>query len=71
MPYTLFFLSVFSVLSVVKNLMVDIICIFAGIIAMVGGLSGTMILKGAHSSLLYALLGAVVLTIGAVRVSRR
>jgi hypothetical protein len=51
--------------------MIDIICIFVGIIALVGGLSSTIILKGTHSGLAYAALGAVVLCIGAIRVARR
>ncbi len=51
--------------------MTDIICILVGIIAIVGGLSGTMILKGTHSSFAYAGLGVVLLAIGAMRVSRR
>ncbi len=51
--------------------MIDILCIFVGIIALVGGLSGTVLLRGTDSGLAYAAVGAVVLVVGAVRVSRR
>jgi hypothetical protein len=51
--------------------MTDITCILVGIIAITGGLSGTIVLKGTHSSLAYAAAGVVMLLVGAVRVARR
>jgi hypothetical protein len=47
-----------------------VISIIIGLVMIVAGLSGKIVLKGTQSGMGYAALGAVVLVIGLVRLSR-
>ena len=48
-----------------------IISIIIGLVMIVGGLSGTMVLRGTSSGAAFAGVGAVVLLVGVVRVVNR